>query len=108
MPLPRWGVGKAQGGRRQGLSVDQIEAARRAQHGLCPICWLELPPVPTLDHDHELARLHGHDPKRGCARCFRALLHNECNLVLGFAREDPDRLRRAAVYLEESRRRQSR
>ena len=53
----------------------------------------------AADHDHALAAEHGHDPRRGCRRCFRALLCRGCNLMLGWARDRPEVLERGADYL---------
>lgn len=100
MPLPRVGVGKLQGSPRHGFTVAQIEAARQAQKGQCAVCLRELPEVPIVDHDHALARMHGHPETRGCRLCARALLCEDCNLGLGRFRDDPEVLRRAALYIE--------
>lgn len=100
MTLPRSGVGQVQGGRRHGLSVAEIESLRARQRGLCPICQRELPPVPLVDHDHGLARSHPHPVSRGCHYCVRSLLCNPCNLMIGNAQDDPERLRAGATYLE--------
>lgn len=37
----------------------------------------------AVDHDHELALEHGHDPKKGCIRCIRCLLCGQCNQIIG-------------------------
>jgi hypothetical protein len=100
VPLPRVGVGKPQGAARHGFTVAEIESAARAQRGACAVCQRPLPAVPIVDHDHELARLHGHPETRGCRRCVRGLLCEDCNLGLGRFRDDPEALRRAAAYLE--------
>lgn len=100
MTLPRSGVGQPQGANRHGLTVKQIESMRHSQRGLCPICQRELPPVPPVDHDHDLARKHGHSPRFGCPRCVRSLLCGPCNLGLGNFEDDPERLRAAATYVQ--------
>lgn len=68
------------------------------QEPRCAICgseeWL------VLDHKHGLDCEAGHKGSSGCPRCFRGLLCSGCNSTLGFARDDPNRLRRAADYLE--------
>jgi hypothetical protein len=58
----------------------------------------------AVDHDHALAELHGHDPRTGCARCFRGILCKACNLMLGWARDRPEVLTRGAAYVIEGRR----
>ena len=97
--LPASGVGKVQGGNRHGLSLGQIEAMRARQRGCCAVCGAELGLVPVVDHDHALARLHGHPERRGCSRCVRALLCRDCNLMLGHAKDSPETLEAAAGYL---------
>lgn len=98
--LPRSGVGVAPGGpSRHGLSAKIIAGMWRSQRGRCPICLRALPEPPVVDHDHELARSHPHPVTRGCARCVRALLCDDCNLLLGRARDDEAVLMRARAYL---------
>jgi hypothetical protein len=73
--------------------------AREAEQGhACAICGR----VESLvqDHSHVLARLHAHPGGRGCRLCNRALLCNSCNSMLGYGRDDPEVLRRAALYVE--------
>ncbi len=41
----------------------------------------------AFDHDHDLL-------------VFRGIIHNSCNRMLGFSKDDPERLRAAASYLE--------
>jgi hypothetical protein len=57
-----------------------------------------------VDHDHELARRHGHNPERGCPSCFRGIACNAHNAALGAFHDDPAVLRRAADYIERRRR----
>jgi len=87
------------GNGRHGLTAAIIEGMRRRQQGRCLICLEPLPPVPAVDHDHAMAEAHGHDRYRGCPRCVRGLLCTACNSMIGFARDDPDRLQAAITYL---------
>jgi hypothetical protein len=97
--LPVSGVGKVQGSTRHGLTPSQIEGMRHRQQNRCSICLSELPMVPTVDHDHALAGLHGHGTRFGCPRCVRGLLCRDCNLMLGHARDSVETLRAAVTYL---------
>ena len=97
--LPRVGVGRPQGTNRHGLTVAQVESMRRRQHDACAICGAQLPAVPTVDHDHELARRHPHRDDVGCPLCVRALLCRDCNLMLGHARDRPETLEAGATFL---------
>lgn len=85
--------------KRQGLAPHDVEALRRSQNGLCPVCLRPLPATFVVDHDHELARAHGHDPDTGCPGCVRGLVCRRCNSVLGWGYEDPEFFVRAARYL---------
>jgi hypothetical protein len=63
----------------------------------CAICSVELSeifayngerPKPVIDHNHETGQ-------------FRGILCNHCNLFIGHAKEDTERLYKAIVYLTE-------
>lgn len=56
------------------------------QEGLCGVCTLELGDDVVIDHDHATGYIRG-------------LLHNKCNLLLGFANDDAKLLNNAARYL---------
>jgi len=77
-----------------GMELHEYEALHSDQNGLCAICGQPethtrggMPINLAVDHDHE----HGH---------VRALLCGDCNKGIGNFREDVDRLRKAAAYLE--------
>lgn len=69
----------------------------RAQGGVCAVCGGLNADGKSLavDHDHECC-----PDKSGCPDCVRGLLCSPCNHAVGLMRDDPDRLRRAAAYLE--------
>ena len=90
--------------KRQGLTQAQVAAAIVAQGGLCAIGGEPLGAQVAVDHDHELARLHRHNPARGCPRCFRGVVCTAHNTALGLLGDDPGLLRRAADYIERRRR----
>jgi hypothetical protein len=70
-----------------------------AQAWRCLVCGQGLGQAWAADHDHALAEQHGHAVTRGCQRCFRGLLCRSCNLMLGFARDQPEVLEAGAHYL---------
>jgi hypothetical protein len=84
---------------RQGLSQAEVRAAIAAQGGLCAIGNEPLGMSIVVDHCHACALTHGHAPERGCRGCFRAITCGAHNLALGAFRDDPDVLRRAAIYV---------
>jgi Recombination endonuclease VII len=72
---------------------------RDSQDGKCYLCGDPLQSEPRsvhLDHDHRCC------PKdsKGCVACQRGLACRACNLLLCYASDDPDRLRRIADNLE--------
>lgn len=76
--------------RAYGLSADQLAAVEGVK--ACAICGREDPRVGVgvglhIDHDHATGRVRG-------------ILCVECNKTLGQMNDDPERLRRAATYLE--------
>jgi len=72
------------------LSLEQYERAVERQGGVCFVCGASPKPGQRLqvDHDHE-------------TDVVRALLCYGCNSALGIMKEDPERLRRLAVYAED-------
>ena len=70
--------------RRYGITLEQYEAKAALQSGLCVICNEDSKLV--LDHCHESGEVRG-------------LICGRCNLGLGHFQDDPDRLVRAASYL---------
>ena len=84
---------------RQGLSQAEVRAAIAAQGGRCAIGGEPLGGSIVVDHCHACALRHGHAPERGCRSCYRAIVCSAHNLALGAFRDDPDALRRAAIYV---------
>ena len=71
------------------LGLDAYESLLMAQRWGCAICGgvNENKRRLSVDHDHRTGRVRG-------------LLCNPCNLAIGWMRDNPDRLRAAASYLE--------
>ena len=85
--------------RRHGLRAGQFEALWEAQGGRCCYCEQPLPREgassrAVIDHDHTCC-----GPKRSCDACRRGLACNNCNVIVGMAYDDPDRLEIMAANL---------
>lgn len=72
--------------RQYGVTLETYEDLLDQQEGLCAICGHESAKL-DLDHDHKTGIIRG-------------LLCNPCNQGLGHFKDDPQRLRAAAKYLE--------
>lgn len=75
---------------KYGITKERVEQMEFYQSGRCNICGAS--PSETgrklvVDHDHKLGKV-------------RALLCNSCNTALGLMKDDVERLRRAANYIE--------
>jgi len=82
--------------RRYGLAPGQFDAMLVGQDGRCAICRFEFEgATPQVDHDHNCC-----PGQKSCGKCVRALLCSPCNQAIGLMGEDPERVRRAAAYLE--------
>lgn len=72
-----------------------------AQEGLCAACGNPMlrggvkPESVCVDHDRSCC-----SGQNSCGKCVRGLIHRNCNLVLGYAKDDTDVLRSAITYLE--------
>ena len=73
--------------RRYGVSGEQYEAVAAALDNRCAICRGECRRKLSIDHNHATGE-------------YRGLLCSACNTGLGNFVDDPERLRRAAAYLE--------
>jgi hypothetical protein len=71
---------------RYGLTPDELAARVAAQEGKCAICRTSTEKL-VVDHNHT-------------TDAIRALLCNGCNLAIGHLRDDPERARAAAAYLD--------
>jgi hypothetical protein len=73
--------------RAYGISIKDYNAILASQGNRCAICRAEADETLTVDHCHVTGRVRG-------------LLCSPCNRALGFFEDSPERLRRAAEYLE--------
>lgn len=87
--------------------LDRLISARREivsklfaeQRGLCYLCRLPLERLEgkgaaCIDHDHDCCPRNKY-----CARCIRGLACRGCNIILGYAKDDPSRLHMMASNL---------
>jgi hypothetical protein len=81
---------------KHGRWVDEDKAAMwDSQDGRCYLCGDEMDPdVIDIDHDYACCRRG-----RSCRVCRRGLAHHRCNVIIGWALDDPVRLRRIADNL---------
>lgn len=83
---------------KYGLTRLTYEAQLTRQGNVCMLCKSANPGKNTrwhVDHDHACC-----PDTPTCGSCNRSLLCAMCNQMLGFARDDVDLLRHAAMYLE--------
>jgi len=82
-----------------GMRVEDWQAMWDSQDGLCYLCGAALVKGGTgttvIEHDHGCCK-----PSYSCRYCRRGLACNNCNVIVGMANDDPDRLRRIADNLE--------
>lgn len=71
---------------KYGISIDEYEKMLASRDGMCWICGEE-PNPPCIDHDHKTDRIRG-------------ILCKGCNTAIGRMKDNPERLRAAAAYLE--------
>ena len=83
--------------KKKGITKESYLRLLEMQGEGCAICKTTTPGGNGrfhIDHDHTCC------PRmRSCGTCVRGLLCHGCNLMLGFARDNPDILRRAIAYL---------
>jgi hypothetical protein len=76
---------------RYGITMDRFYEILADQNYECRICGIRLTRATTrIDHDHKTGIVRG-------------LLCHECNLGLGFFRDNPAALRSAAAYIDRTR-----
>lgn len=90
--------------RRRFVYKIDFKAMWDEQKGLCASCGGSMEPAGknplsvVVDHDRSCC-----PGPRSCGKCVRGLIHWRCNMILGYAKDDPQVLQFAAAYLEKSR-----
>lgn len=79
--------------RYQGMTIPDYEALFAAQGGVCAVCH-----QPETQKRHGILRPLVVDHHHGDGD-VRGLLCSRCNTMIGFSKEDPERLRRAAQFI---------
>lgn len=80
-----------------GMTTDEMASMYQEQDGRCYLCQRECGSISRKRGTWDKGLTVDHDHVTGVVR--RALCSN-CNMALGFARDDPDLLRRMADYIE--------
>lgn len=82
--------------RTYGLTLETYDQILAGQGGVCAGCGAAPPQHKRLaiDHDHRCCPM-----RKSCGHCVRGLLCSSCNLALGLAKDDPDRLLGLVRYL---------
>ena len=81
------------------LTPKQFERLLEQQNHLCAACKepFNENETPYVDHDHGCCA-----GNRSCGNCIRGLVHHKCNIVMAFALDSPEILRRIADYVEQT------
>lgn len=80
------------------ITPEQYESIMEAQNGQCGICGTDDPGQGKyfeIDHDHSCC-----DKKGSCGKCVRGALCTACNTGISRFKDDADKLRKAADYIE--------
>lgn len=74
-----------------GMTEDDFQRLLKRQESVCAICHQKCRQRETLciDHDHTTGKVRG-------------LLCQDCNHIIGLAKDSPERLRAAATYVQDS------
>lgn len=81
---------------RTGMPETEYQRKMEEQHGLCALCGgpAGLRRL-SVDHDHSCCT-----GRTSCGQCFRDLLCDRCNPMLGYAQDDIEILEKAIAYLK--------
>lgn len=87
--------------RKYGMTIQELQ--QFLAPGKCEICGTTEPGgngTFSIDHDHSCCDFKADGSHTTCGNCNRGLLCYACNTALGYMRDNPERLRLAANYLE--------
>lgn len=93
---------------RYKLNLDQLKALLTRANWSCEICGIRFEVLNgspydqtamCIDHDHNCCSTN-----YTCGKCVRGVLCRNCNSMIGFARDQTDRLAQGMRYLEERKR----
>lgn len=86
---------------KHGLTTADLASMLDAQGGCCYLCGEPLAiGKAVIDHDHSCCTPTPTRQSGSCRWCRRGVACNNCNAIIGMARDDPARLRRIASALE--------
>lgn len=83
---------------RHGLTSVVFKSMLEEQNNCCASCGIDDPGIKGVwyvDHDHTCCPSSG-----SCGKCVRGLLCHNCNSMLGYAKDDPERLAGGLKYLQ--------
>jgi len=75
--------------KKYGITGEEFRTIVQKQNGRCPICSRTIDKNLSVDHNHDTGKIRG-------------IICNKCNLSIGNAESDPNRLRAMANYLEKN------
>lgn len=81
---------------KYGIDFEDRDLRLAEQGGVCAICRTDCPQGRgwVIDHDHACC-----DGIKTCGKCIRGILCTNCNSMLGQAKDNPDTLIAAAMYI---------
>ena len=85
--------------KKYGLTQEDIDTLLAAQGFRCAICRVDFTKIAGRQRGYH-PYVVDHDSRKEGKESVRGLLCDDCNLVLGLAKENPSILRRAAQYLD--------
>jgi hypothetical protein len=81
--------------KRYNLSEERFTSLLSLQDGKCALCRETMGDDMVVDHDHSCC-----GSEKSCGKCIRGIIHRQCNIGIGAFKDDPEKCRRAVLYLE--------